>query len=260
MAYAREVKHLYSRTAAIVAVLFLASAASCWAQGMGYSIWQKPTGETEPTMSWYGPTGLIAIPSALVGPPVSGQASIHWVNTNWTISGREEDLLVYGASVALTGNVELAVTRMENVPVAVAGSQQFKDATLIHAKYNVDLGRWARVAQAPEVAFGVWDIGDEVNRAYYVAVTKPLHLREPEGPVDLTLTIGYGNNEADAGALDGLFAGVELAPAPMVKIQAEYDAEDFNACIRFFPTRNLSIDVATIDSDLGVGATYRLGF
>jgi hypothetical protein len=257
----REVTQL-QRKYTIVAglLLLLAPYAISLGQGIGYSIWEKPPAETQPVISWYGQTGLIAVPSALVGPPMSVQAGAHWVNTNWTIGTQEEDLWAYAATVAVTGNLEVGVARLEHVPALVNGTERFDDNTIFNAKYNVDFGRWTRIPEAPEVAVGVWDIGNEVNRGYYVVATKSLHLREVEGPADVTFTIGFGNNELDKGALDGIFGGIELVPAPMVRLQAEYDAEDFNAALRIFVSKNLSLDAATIDGDLGVGATYRIGF
>jgi len=256
-----EVTELQTRYVIATAILMLAiPCAVSFGQGIGYSIWEKPPAESKPVVSWYGQTGLIAIPSALIGPPMSVQVGAHWVNTNWRIGTQKEDLWAYTGTVAITGNLEVGMARLENVQKASGGAVRFDSETIANAKYNVDLGRWTGMEKAPELAIGVWDVTDEFNRGYYLVATKELHLREVEGPSDLTLTVGFGNNELDTGAMDGVFFGIEIVPTAMVRLQADYDAEDFNAALRIFPTKDLSLDVATVDGHLGVGASYRIGF
>ena len=256
----REVSPLRPLGVIAIVVFVVVSTASVWAQGLGYSVWEKPTGEKQPIASFYGHTGLVAIPSALVGPPMSAQFVAHWVNTDWEIGDEEEDLWMWGATAALTGNIEVTALRVENAVKGTGTDQHFDDETVVGVKMNLDLGRWTQNPAAPQLAIGVWDVSDELNRAYYVVMTKELHIRELEGPADLTLTLGFGNNELDRGALDGFFAGVEFSPMPRLKLQAEYDADDFNAVARFYPTPNLSIDVGSMDDDLTVGATYKIGW
>lgn len=251
-------QHRYAVAAGLL--LLLIPCAASLGQGLGYSIWEKPTGETEPVISWYGQTGLVLIPSALVGPAASIQAGAHWVNTNWIVGAEKEDLWLYAGTVSLTDDLEVGAARLRHVPVVRSGAARFDNATVLNAKYRVPLGKLAGLAKAPDVAIGVWDITDDLNRGYYVVASKALHTRDVGGPADLTVTVGLGNNEADEGTMDGFFAGLEMAPAPMFRLQAEYDAENFNAALRFFPTRSLSLDFATIDGDLGVGASVRFGF
>lgn len=223
-----------------------------FAQGVGTSIWEKPGGETMPAASWLGSTGVVFIPSALVGRAMSAQGYFHWIN-DVDVDGGETDMYIWGADVMLTSNLEIGAVRYD-----------FRDAdwdeTVINAKYNLDLGRWTGNPSAPEVAVGVRDLTDELNRALYVVVTKAIQLRETEGVSQFTLSAGFGSTEEDNGTLDGFFVGVELVPSPGFRLQGEYDGDAFNACLRFFPTRNLSLDVATIDGSLGLGATYRTGF
>jgi len=259
--FAWEVTALQHRYAVVAGLLLLLiPCAASLGQGLGYSIWEKSTGETEPVISWYGQTGLVLIPSALVGPAASVQGGAHWVNTDWVVGTAEEDLWLYSATVSLTDDLEVGAARLHHVPVVTGGAPQFDDATIMNAKYRVPLGSLADVANAPDIAFGIWDITNDLNRGYYVVASKALHTRDVGGPADLTVTAGLGNNEADEGTMDGFFAGVEIAPAPMFRLQAEYDAENFNAALRFFPTTSLSLDFATIDGDLGVGASFRFGF
>lgn len=223
-----------------------------FAQGVGTSIWEKPGGETMPVASWLGSTGVVFIPSALVGPAMSAQGYFHWIKDVDVDSG-ESDVEIWGADVALTSNLEIGAVRVDFRDTDVA-------ETLINAKYNLDLGRWTRNPSAPEVAVGVRDATDELNRALYVVLTKEIQLRETEGVSQFSLSLGFGNTELDEGTLDGFFVGVELVPSPGFRLQGEYDGDAFNACLRFFPTRSLSLDIATIDGNLGLGATYRTGF
>jgi hypothetical protein len=260
---AREVTHLQRlATLTLTAALAALLASTARSQGLGYSIWEETPAEHKPVASFLGHTGLVHIPSALVGRPLAVQSFAHRIDTDYRAGTREEDLFIWGANVAVTGNLELNAARLENVLVGAGTDAHFEDQTVLGGKYNLDLGRWTHNPLAPELAIGVWDASDEINRAYYVVLTKQISLREPEGPADLTLTLGFGNNEANRGALDGVFGGVEFVVAPMFRLQVEYDGEDVNGCLRFFPTRNLSLDIAGFDdfNVLGLGATYRVGF
>lgn len=233
-----------------VAAFAVTLCVGAFAQGVGTSIWEKPGGETVPTASWLGSTGLVFVPSALVGPPMSAQGYFHWIKD---IEDCDADLYLWGADVAVTSNLEVGAVRVDPRD---GGSGE----TILNAKYNLDLGRWTANPAAPEVAIGVRDATNELNRALYVVLTKDLELRETEGISRFSLSAGFGSTEEDGGVLDGFFVGLELVPAPGFRLQAEYDADNFNACLRFYPTRNLSLDIATIDGNLGLGATYRTGF
>ncbi|MCX7598934.1 MAG: hypothetical protein N2512_08725 [Armatimonadetes bacterium] len=225
------------------------------AQGVGTSIWEKPGGETMPAASWLGSTGLVFVPSALVGPPMSAQGYFHWIKDLEGNDSNDEDTDVYlwGADVAVTSNLEVGAVRVDP-------RDNGSGETILNAKYNLDLGRWTNNPAAPEVAVGVRDLTDELSRTLYVVLTKNLELRETEGISRFSLSAGFGSSEEDDSPLDGFFVGLELVPASGFRLQGEYDGDAFNACLRFYPVRNLSLDIATIDGSLGVGATYRSGF
>jgi hypothetical protein len=248
--------------ALLVAMVLVSFGASAFAQGLGTSIWEKPGGETTPAASWLGSTGVVLIPSAQVGPVHSAQAYGHWVNVNNVVGGEEKDVEVWGADVMLTGNLEVGAVRFQNVLVAGtdSGSGRFTNETLLNAKYQLDIGQWTSNSQAPIVAVGVRDLTNALDRVYYVAATKDMRLRETEGLSEFTATLGFGSSNSGDGIMDGFFAGVELTPAASFRIQAEYDADNFNACLRFYPTSTVSIDVGSLDGSLGIGATYRTGY
>lgn len=245
----------------LVAVCLASLGASAYCQGLGTSIWEQPAGESTPSASFLGSTGVVLIPSAQVGPVRSAQIYGHWANTNYKIGNETKDFWAYGADVMLTANLEVGALRIQNIPVEQAGGTgYFEDQTVANAKYRLSMARWTGNPEAPEVAIGVRDITDQYNRTYYVVATEPVTLKETEGVSKFNLTAGFGNTEQGTGVLDGFFAGIEFVPRPEVKLQADYDAHNLNACVRYYPIPNISLDVATLDGDLSLGATYRSGF
>ena len=245
---------------ALLALLLVCIAGGAWAQGLGESIWEKPGPEVSPVASWLGGTGLMAIPSAQVRPAQTAQIFYHWLHNASQIDNVQENLQVYGADAMVTGDFEVGVTRLQNVTrLETADSTTtavFDSVTTFNGRYHLDLAKWTGNAEAPDVAIGVRDIADEVNRALYVVVSKGFHLRNQQGPYDVTLTGGYGHTKDDAGILSGFFGGIDFTPGDNFRIQAEYDAQDWNACVRFYPCRTLSIDLGTFDSNIGAGLTY----
>jgi hypothetical protein len=245
---------------ALVALLLVCIAGGAWAQGLGESIWEQPGGEVSPAAAWFGNTGLMAVPSAQVRPALTAQVSYHWIHDASEIEGNSQNLQVFSADAMATGDLEVGVTRFRDVATVelqdstpVAG---FTDKTTINGRYHLDISRWTSNPEAPDVAIGVRDISDEINRSLYVVVSKGLHVRQQQGPFDVTATLGYGNSKQSGGLLDGIFGGIDFSPGQAFRVQAEYDAQEWNACVRFYPTRTLSLDFGTFNSNLGIGATY----
>lgn len=189
----------------------------------------------------------MAVPSAQVRPAQSAQAFYHWIHNGARVGGVEQNVQIFGADAMVTRDFEIGVTRFQNLP---------ENKTIFNGRYRLDFGGWTSNPQAPEVAVGVRDVSNELNRTYYVVLSKSLHIREMEGPADLAVTLGFGHSHDDNGLLDGVFGGVDFSPGSGFRIQAEYDAQEWNACLRFYPTRTLSIDLGTFDSNLAAGLTY----
>ena len=245
---------------ALLALLLVCITAGAWAQGLGESIWEKPGPEVSPVASWLGNTGLMAIPTAQVRPAQTAQLFYHYLHNGSQIGDDEENLQAFGADAMVTGDFEVGVTRLQDV-VRIEENDStttasFDDVTAFNARYHLDLGKWTSNPEAPDVAIGVRDIADSVNRGLYVVVSKGLHLRQDQGPYDVTVSLGFGHTKTDGGLLDGFFGGVDFSPGTSFRIQAEYDAQDWNACVRFYPCRTLSIDLGTFDSNFGAGLTY----
>ncbi len=245
---------------ALLALLLVCITGGVWAQGLGESIWEKPGPEVSPVASWLGNTGLMAIPTAQVRPAQTAQIFYHWIHNGSQIGNTEENLEVFGADAMVTGDFEVGITRLQNVATLNTSgpvrTSRFESVTAFNGRYHLDLGRWTSNPEAPDVAIGVRDISDEVNRALYVVASKGLHLRQEQGPYDVTVTLGYGHTKDEAGLLSGFFGGVDFTPGANFRIQAEYDAQDWNACLRFYPSRTLSLDLGTFNSNLGAGLTY----
>jgi hypothetical protein len=202
----------------------------------------------------------MAIPTAQVRPGATAQVFYHWLHNASQVDTHTENLQVYGADAMVTGDFEVGITRLQDV-VRVETSDLVTTAsidsvTTFNGRYHLDLAKWTSNPEAPDVAIGVRDISDEVNRALYVVVSKGVHFRQQQGPYDVTFTLGYGHTKDQAGLLDGFFGGVDFSPGSNFRIQAEYDAQEWNACLRFYPCRTLSIDLGSFNSNFGAGLTY----
>jgi len=239
------------RTSFVVCVAVIIVALACTVSGADpyLSLWQSETPETCPTNSWIGSSGMIYTPTARNLPPQAMVSSLHYVDTE------PEEMDVISVNVGLTSNLEVGAARLSD---AFGGTQS---EVVANAKYNLDLGRWTENPETPEVAVGVWDIGNELNRAYYVVVTKDLAIQEEASVSNLRFSIGYADNEMNSdGALDGFFGGIEFVPLEDALVQLEYDGGDFNGGFRYHPNQWLSLEVASLDGDLGLGMNVHTGF
>ncbi len=248
------------------AVAICLAAGPAWAQ---LTVWgeQQPSMADKPVPSWLGLTGLVNIPSAATRSPQTAAVHAHWMDTNWAIDSDVRDFWTYGVEVSPTRGVELSVTRLDNIrigipPYTAAGGAYFDDITCLNAKWELGLSRWLGNEALPKLAVGVRDATNEYNRAYFLALTHtaPLSNGRSRTRGTVALTLGYGDNELNFGVLDGLFAGLEFTIGDYWRVQLEYDAEDFNADARWFIGSRLTLDVGTIDGELGVGATYASGW
>ena len=239
-----------------LAVMFvcLGLAATISAQTVAIEDWGASKPERSPTASWYGSTGLIIVPTARIAPPLKITGGFHTVD----LDACDQD--VYNANVALMSDVEFGVARINNVRSSELGTETYTDETIFNAKYRVDMGTLFGLAGTPELAIGVFDGADKMDRAIYVVASKPLSLDRNDQAARVSFHVGYGKTEHEVGALDGLFFGIDLVPFDSALLQVEYDAEDFNAALRYFATEWLSLDVGWLDGNFGWGASARTVF
>jgi hypothetical protein len=202
--------------------------AGAHAQTIGVSEWAGGHAASEPTPSWYGNTGLVLTPTAVINSPLRASGCYHRVN------GDVATQSAYDANVALTSGFEVGVARLTNVPPQTPLGGLLTSQTVVNAKLALDLANWFKVIGGPDVAVGVWDATNKVNRAFYVVASKQLTLKEgPMGKIGLHL--GLGSSSIKHGMLDGVFGGVDLEPFDSALVQLEYDANHFNADLRYFP-------------------------
>jgi len=240
-------------------LIVLALATAAGAQTIPLADWVVSSPETLSQPSWYGSTGLVYTPSAMITPPLKINGGVHRVDF-------DETQTVYNANVALASNIELGVARIQDVaPAFGATNQVYTNETIVNGKYKLDLSSWlGGIKAAPEIAVGVWDAADSVNRSFYLVASMDLDVAKVAGVSGLKAHIGFAeseratkNGDLKLGGMDGLFAGIEFVPVRNALLQVEYDTEDFNAALRYFPTPLVALEVGLIDGELGFGASAR---
>ncbi len=235
---------------ALVAALVLAMSMTCWAQGFTYGAWQAPAAEQEPTASWFGFTGLVRTPSAVISPPQQLTGSVHEIKFG------ANDRRVYAVTVGVMPTLEVGAARMTNVPQINAETTYISE-TVVNLKYETNLGGLFNNPVAPTMAIGTFDIADKMNRVNYIVISQPTGLAtESVSPLsNMNVNVGYGKAERNGGALDGLFGGIDFVPYPHALVQIEHDGKDVNSVLRYFPVPWLSLDVGKVSSETGWGVS-----
>lgn len=210
--------------------------------------------ESAPQTAWFGTTGLIMTPSAYVSTPMKLTGGWHRV----AMDDVNQDML--NLTTALTADLEFGVARLSNILVPGIDADTYVKKTIVSAKYNIDLANWFGVDLAPEFAVGVRDAADGINRAIYVVASKNFRIREEGTLSQFTIHLGWGNTQHNYGPLDGFFAGVEFVPYKGALVQAEWDNDNYNATLRYFPLSFASLDVGVVDGNLAYGVSARSAF
>jgi len=213
-----------------------------------YGAWQGPPISSNPTASYLGQTGLLITPTAMIAPPLEGAIYYHKLQTD------PRRQAFYGATVGLPGHLEVSALRMLNVESLPSSPGVFRNETVLNAKYQIPLGKLVGNALMPKVAVGVFDVSNQVARVWYLALSRSVSLTQTNG-APINLHLGFGNKDSGDGRLDGLFGGLDYAAAPDSLLQAEYDGQNLNAGVRYFPARWISVDGAVIANDFAWGAT-----
>ncbi|MDO8588709.1 MAG: hypothetical protein Q7T82_16900 [Armatimonadota bacterium] len=123
---------------------------------------------------------------------------------------------------------------------------------------GVEAGVLPETLVTPGVGIGIRDVTDELERSYYLAVTKmlPLSDKVPLPIHDIKLHGGFGIN----GELGGFFVGGQIGLPMNLVAYAEYDSENFNAALKWIPIPKIGLKVYTLDSEFFYGADIKLAF
>lgn len=210
------------------------------------SVWSESKTSEALTSSWYGNSGLIMTPSARTLPVAKANVTFHRVQRD------TGDLDFWGINFGLLDNLEIGGSRID---LAGGGSEE-----VAHLKYRVDTRKLFQRPEFPDLAIGVTDVTNEVNRGYYVVLSQTMPLGPDPDSRGLTLHLGLADNKANVGAMNGLFGGLEFSALRKAIVQLEHDGDNFNAAVRYQLADSISLDAGLLDSDFGFGVTYRSGF
>jgi len=188
--------------------------------------------------SLFGPTGLLAIPTA----EVLGMSQ--WdvgVSAMWI--GDNNDANVLYGNVGLLPRLEGGAARTD--------FDQGEAETLLNAK----LGLLHAIPGEVSLAVGVVDLTDQIDRSPYVVLSHTLGagvLMRKGTVTSPQVHVGIGG-----GRFDGLFAGFSAMMNEQVKVMAEFDGDAFNLGATWPLGPNLTGTLAVLNDfdDLGAGLT-----
>ncbi|MCD6360459.1 MAG: hypothetical protein J7M38_06280 [Armatimonadetes bacterium] len=195
--------------------------------------------------TWFGSSGMIVVPTTQTVGPQSIQAHYHSVNVD--LPG-DKWMDLWGVNVGITDGLEVGITHLDN-----------PSNTLFQAKYTLDMASLFGDPTLPDVAFGSNDIGNDVNRALYVTVTKDLVIREDRTAL-LRATIGYGDTKVPGAPLDGVFGGIDFSPLDYLRVQIEHDGENFNASATYWIQQWIALEAGVLDDDFAWGVNASTDF
>ena len=217
-----EVSHVRTYVAAVVSILTLALICTAVAADPYTTEWWPEPAQDHVTNSWIGSTGVLNTPTAHVAGQMTVPSSIHWVETD------PDPMTTVNINAGITENVELGVARLSD---AFSTS---RTETVGNVKYRVNIDRYLEAPKAPQLAIGAWDFTNELDRTYYVVITKDFPSPDGVNFENIRLSLGYGDNtEGVISVLDGAFAGIEVSAFENGIIRAEYDGENANYGIEY---------------------------
>ena len=245
----------YTATIALTVSLIVMIAVTCSGQDFMYVPWDVTPPGAEANPSWYGFTGLVRTPTALISTPQKLTGSAHQVEFDGDHHG------VYGATFGLMPSLEIGAARVEDV-LQDTPLPTYATETVVNVKYEANIGGLFNNPMAPKMAIGIFDIGDQINRTNYVVLSRSIGLAQGSvSPLpQASVHIGYASAEREPAALDGIFGGIDFVAAQDTLAQIEYDGEDINAALRYYPASWISLDAGMLNSELGYGFTINSGF
>jgi Exopolysaccharide biosynthesis protein YbjH len=181
--------------------------------------------------NFFGPTGLLRIPTADVLPQRSYNVHVHG----------QRHLTFYGANLGLTDALEAGITALDPDPggTRVLGNLKYR--------FTKETGK------APAIAVGVVDIADTIDISGYGVVSKAFPFGQGRS---FRAHLGYGGGFFN----DNVFGGADLAITSNISLMGEYDGSDVNAGARFSLGQGVRVDLAVLDGRFGAGLAYAAGF
>jgi hypothetical protein len=185
--------------------------------------------------NFFGPTGLLVIPTADTLAQQSWNVHLHLT----------DDVITYGASFGLAKQLELGVTGFD----PDGGDTK----ALINAKYTLLM----ETGKAPGIAIGGLDLADELDLdpGFYLVASKSLSslLGGEAAKYNLNAHLGYGWNTIFD---DDVFWGLDLAVTPKIQAMVEGIGSDVTFGARFGLAAGVRVELASYDGDFGGGISY----
>jgi len=192
-------------------------------------------GRASAAPSFFGPTGLLVIPTADTLAERSWNAHFHAIN----------DLATYGASYGITKALELGVSG--------ASPSGDNAKALINGKYALLM----ETEKVPGIAIGGLDLADQLDLdiGFYVVATKSLSslLGSELSKYNLRVHLGYGFNSIFD---DDILGGLDLQVTPKVQLMAEWIAGDFTFGGRVALGAGIRAELGSYDGEFGGGLSY----
>jgi len=193
--------------------------------------------------NFFGQTGLLLTPTALVAP--DGARLVNYYRDPYG------DVDLYGITAGLEHKCELTYTRFDYSGGDGRNVLSAKAVLPIQNKAGADLLPF-------QLAVGMLDISDEIDRSMYVAGTYAYKSSQGGLAPGINLSAGIGD-----GAYDALFAGGEVIWDFGLQAIAEWDSENMNWGVRYthpdLPALTLTLGWFDADKDAW-GVTYNLNF
>ena len=221
----QEVVVLRTRTVVLLSLLLVLSGTSVMAQDSVNN-------------TWVGMTGLVIAPTADSAPQGALIASFNYIDTD------PSSLNIWSAIVGLTESFEVGVAHFDN------GSSE----TIGNLKYSVNLSELTGSPTTANLALGVWDLADDLDRAWYLVFSDDFGGQA----ANARWTVGLA--DSSGGVLDGIFGGLEFSVAEQGLLQVDYDGDNINAAYRHRISEQLGLGGGIVDGDLALNVTFNAGF
>lgn len=196
-------------------------------------------GAAQAAPSFFGYTGLVAIPTADSLNKEEYNLAAFAVNVD-----EGADYTTYAANLGIVPNLEVGFARIK--PDEASGE------TWINAKYTFA----PETGGNPAIAGGVIDFTDETDATAYIVLSKSFghSVRTSLGEITTPrFHIGVGG-----GQFDGVFGGVSATLGDRFTIMAEYDSEDVNWGARLALSDEIRVHFGGFDGldNVGLGISF----
>lgn len=190
--------------------------------------------------TYFGPSGLANVP----GPAAMGTGQY---NIFYNLISASADLNLYG------GNIGLGEKTPIELGATIVKPEGGSSKTVLNAKVGLTVGKEEPI----DVAVGVIDVSDELDRAIYLVAGKVLNAKSAgKGGVPAVYGI-VGLATSDAG-LDGLLVGLTSTLPTGLNVHLEYDTEDVNLGVNYPLSEALNLRADLVSDETGFGISYTL--